>query len=254
MRREYRKECGHLHVILLEGGWALKGSKDLIKKGKSTLCPDDEAAKMTTRGELEEIESLDAGKFDTGEVAECLYDAVIFAVDDERATALAVATVAHLSLSGAESARVCDLDDIGVSVDALQEGDCFLGLVEGFDGGGDDERNLGDLLDAVATGEDERGEGRSSEGGDGSETTLVLVDFDVPLAPSFCRGEHATTPAHVAKGSLGGWSGGRGGRGDGSTWPERCVPPPPTRGIRATARPVPQDSAEVWWPAFSLTA
>lgn len=29
-------------------------------------------------------------------------------------------------------------------------------------------------------------------------------------------------------------------------WPERCVPPPRTRGIRATARPVPHDSAEVW--------
>ena len=28
-------------------------------------------------------------------------------------------------------------------------------------------------------------------------------------------------------------------------WPERCVPPPWTRGIRDTARPVPQDSADV---------
>lgn len=32
-------------------------------------------------------------------------------------------------------------------------------------------------------------------------------------------------------------------------WPERWVPPPRTRGIRATALPVPQDSALVWWPA-----
>merc|ERR1719389_1309235 len=31
-------------------------------------------------------------------------------------------------------------------------------------------------------------------------------------------------------------------------WPERCVPPPGTRGIRATARPVPHDSAAVWYP------
>ena len=31
-------------------------------------------------------------------------------------------------------------------------------------------------------------------------------------------------------------------------WPDRWVPPPRTRGIRATARPVPQDSALVWWP------
>lgn len=31
-------------------------------------------------------------------------------------------------------------------------------------------------------------------------------------------------------------------------WPERLVPPPLTRGIRATARPVPHDSADVWCP------
>ena len=37
-------------------------------------------------------------------------------------------------------------------------------------------------------------------------------------------------------------------------WPARCVPPPGTRGIRETARPVPHDSAAVWWPAFMLTA
>ena len=29
-------------------------------------------------------------------------------------------------------------------------------------------------------------------------------------------------------------------------WPARWVPPPGTRGIRDTARPVPQDSAAVW--------
>ena len=36
--------------------------------------------------------------------------------------------------------------------------------------------------------------------------------------------------------------------------PARWVPPPGTRGIRDTARPVPQDSAAVWWPALALTA
>src|SRR5271170_5209885 len=50
-----------------------------------------------------------------------------------------------------------------------------------------------------------------------------------------------------------------------AAWPERWVPPPPTRGIRATALPVPQDSADVyhklccaggetWWPALTETA
>lgn len=36
-------------------------------------------------------------------------------------------------------------------------------------------------------------------------------------------------------------------------WPERWVPPPLTRGIRATALPVPQDSALVWWPKTHIT-
>ena len=36
--------------------------------------------------------------------------------------------------------------------------------------------------------------------------------------------------------------------------PERWVPPPLTRGILATALPVPQDSALVWWPALEDTA
>mmetsp|Transcript_25378 Transcript_25378/g.51897 ORF Transcript_25378/g.51897 Transcript_25378/m.51897 type:complete len:234 (-) Transcript_25378:271-972(-) len=36
--------------------------------------------------------------------------------------------------------------------------------------------------------------------------------------------------------------------------PERLVPPPPTRGIRATARPVPQELAETFLPARTETA
>lgn len=35
-------------------------------------------------------------------------------------------------------------------------------------------------------------------------------------------------------------------------WPDLWVPPPLTRGIRATARPVPQDSADVWCPANKM--
>lgn len=36
--------------------------------------------------------------------------------------------------------------------------------------------------------------------------------------------------------------------------PARCVPPPGTRGIRDTARPVPQDSALLCMPASNFTA
>mmetsp|Transcript_44779 Transcript_44779/g.126653 ORF Transcript_44779/g.126653 Transcript_44779/m.126653 type:complete len:200 (+) Transcript_44779:122-721(+) len=39
-----------------------------------------------------------------------------------------------------------------------------------------------------------------------------------------------------------------------AAWPARWVPPPGTRGIRDTARPVPQDSAAVSYPTLSPTA
>jgi len=38
-------------IFLVERGF-LKGSKDLVEKSESTLSPDDESAKMATRGEL----------------------------------------------------------------------------------------------------------------------------------------------------------------------------------------------------------
>merc|ERR1719393_1111013 len=38
-----------------------------------------------------------------------------------------------------------------------------------------------------------------------------------------------------------------------AAWPERWVPPPWTRGIRETARPVPHDAAEGILPAYLLT-
>ena len=87
-------------------------------------------------------------------------------------------------------------------MEALEESDSLLSLGEGLGGRGDDERDFLDLLDTVATGKDEGGEGRSSQGRDNGEPALVLVDLDVPFAPSLGRREHTTTTAHVTKGSL----------------------------------------------------
>ncbi|KAJ7439682.1 hypothetical protein FB451DRAFT_1569850 [Mycena latifolia] len=68
-------------------------------------------------------------------------------------TAPAVSVVAHLSFAGAQLAGVRDLDDVGVGVQRLEERDGLLGFGEGLGGGGNDEKDLFDLLDAVAVGE-----------------------------------------------------------------------------------------------------
>lgn len=56
----------------------------------------------------------------------------------------------------------------------------------------------------MSLGLDQRGHaGRSDRGHDG-EPLLVHIDATVPTAPGLGRGEHASTAAHVAEGSLAG--------------------------------------------------
>lgn len=136
---------------------------------------------MTAGRELEEVEGEDGGGLDTGNVAEGadeLLSILIRVVNDERSTALSVAAVSQLTLSGAELLGSLDLLDIGTSTDGLEEGEgcgCLGNSGVGEGGRGNDEGNLGDGGDLVATGEEESGGGRGSNGRGGGETPVVWV-------------------------------------------------------------------------------
>ena len=157
---------------------------------------------MTTWCELQEVESPHVDELNTWEVTERPDDTIVFVVYDQWATTLAVAAIAHLALAGPEFPRVGHFDNVSVRVEGLEECYGLLGLFEGLGSGGDDERNFLDLLDAVSTGKDQRGEGGCSESGNDGEATLVLVYFDMPLAPGLGGGKHATATAHVSECSL----------------------------------------------------
>jgi len=65
------------------------------------------------------------------------------------------------------------------------------------------ERNFFDVLDAVATGENQGGQDRGSEARDNGEVALVLVHLDVPFALCLVSGRKQTpTMAQVTEGSL----------------------------------------------------
>lgn len=195
-------DVGRKGVVLLEGRGLAVGTVDLVQKSESTLGPDDEATHVSTGSELQQVEGADVGELNTGDVAESLDDTVVLGVDDEGTAALAVTTVTHLTDTSTELAGVGDLDDISVGVDGLEEGDGSLGLGQRLDTVSNNEGNLLDLLNSVTTGQDQGGEGRGSQSRGGSETLLVLVGLDVPLAPDLGRGEHATTTAHVTESGL----------------------------------------------------
>lgn len=175
---------------------------DRVEGGNGRLGPDDESTNVTTRGELEEVEGLNGAGLDTGDVLESPDDTLVLGVDDEGTPPLPVPPVPHLTLTGPDLPRVGNLGDVGVGSDSLEELDSSLGLVGGLDGRREDEGDLLDLLDPVASGEDKRGESRGSEGRSNGVSSLVLVHLDVPLPPGLGRGEHSTTSAHVTESGL----------------------------------------------------
>jgi len=153
------------------------GSVNLVQSAESTLGPDDEPADVTTGGQLQQVQGRDGAGLDTRNVPEGLDDTLVVLVNDQRSSPLPVPPVPHLSLSGPDLPRVGDLDNVRVGFDGLQELDGLLGLFERLGRVGEDEGNLLDLLDSVSTGEDQRGEGRSSQSRGDGVSSLVLVDL-----------------------------------------------------------------------------
>ena len=218
-------DTGEIGVGHGGGGDALSGvSVDLVEGIEGGLGPDAESSHVSSRSELQEVQAVHAAELDTGKVAEGEFDAVVLSVDDEGTTAHSVSAVTHLTLTGTDLLGVSGLFDIIEGTNGRKN---VLGggsLLSGFDGGVDDKRNLGDLVDDVSTGHDEGGNGGGGECGRNSVSLLADVHLLVPLAPGLGGCEHASSAAHVTEGSLSG-SGGTsstdtGNTGDGTS----CTP------------------------------
>ena len=243
-----RDDVGRQQEVALVGRGLGGGAVDLVEGLEGSGGPDDEAAQVTTGSQLEQVQGGDGAGLDTGDVAESADEVLAIdggVVDDERTTALAVAAATELALTGTELLGALDLLDIGTGADSLEESQRAGGLGGGTsleDGRVDDEGNLGNGHDLVATGHQERGGSRSSQGGAGSvapeffmlvspptfrrdklrlHSLLALVDLDVPLAPDLGGSEHAAGTAHVTEGGLTGTvsttTGDTGDTGDGTT-------------------------------------
>lgn len=197
------------------------GGVDVVQGVHGTFGPNDESTHVSTGCQLQQVQVLDVAGLDTGDVSESLDQTLVVVVNNQGSSSLPVSPVPHLTLTGSDLSGVGDLDDIGVSLDGLQELDGGLGLVQRFGSVGDDQGNFLDLFDSVTSGEDQGRKGRSSQSRGDGVSSLVLVDLDVPLSPSLGRGEHSTASAHVTESGLAGSTGtttaNTGDTGDGST-------------------------------------
>lgn len=174
-------DVGRQEEVLLQGRRLGGGAVDLVEGLEGGGRPDDEPAEVTTRGELQQVQGVDGGGLNTGDVAETLNELLavdLGVVDNEGSAALAVAAATELALTGAELLGALDLLQIGAGTDGLQQTESGGGLGGGsaLEGGGvDDERNLRDGRDLVTTGEQEGGDGRSSQSRGGSESPGILL-------------------------------------------------------------------------------
>lgn len=201
--RMHKQSSRNIHVILLVDGRLIEGPEDLVKESKSSLGPDNKSAQMATRSELKKVQSPHVDELDTGKIAESFDDTSILIVDNKRTTTLTVAAISEFAFAGAKFTRIGDFDDVGIGVKGFEESDGLLRLGERLGFARDDEGDLLDLLNAMATGENEGWESRCGKGRDNGEATLVLVDLDVPFAPCLGRSEHTSSTAHVTEGGLG---------------------------------------------------
>lgn len=178
-------------------------AEDVVEGGEGLLSPDDEATDVTSGGELEEVETVNVGDLEAGNVAEGGAEVLTSVGDEEGTTALDEAAVAGLTLTGTETTRGLDALNISIGVDGLEDLSGLLGLGDSSEiGRSDNEGDLSDLSDAVTTSHNESRDGRGGESRDDGEAALSLVHATMPAAPDLSGSEHTSTTAHVTEGSL----------------------------------------------------
>jgi hypothetical protein len=191
----------------LGGRVLLKGSEDLIKLVESSLSPDDESAQVTTGGKVEQVEVVDGGALDTGQVLESSDNTLIVGVDHKGTSAHHEASVSHLSGASADLSGVLALLHISIGTEGLKDGKGILGLGAGVDGVGEDKGELRDGIHSVATGHHKGHDSGGSQGRRHGVSALVDIDLSMPASPDLGRGEHATSTAHVSERTLSGSGG-----------------------------------------------
>jgi hypothetical protein len=130
-------------------------AEDTVECLEGILGPDDEATEVTTRGELEEVKSVNVDEVNTGEVSGGSLDAlVLLTVDDQGASAENVSGVSQLTVASSDFLGISGSLDVFTSTNVLEGGEEGLGgvNVEGVN----NEGKLGDIQDFVTSGKNER--------------------------------------------------------------------------------------------------
>lgn len=180
------------------------GAPDVVKQVESTLGPDDESAKVRAGSKLEQVEVSHVAGLNTGDVSEGVDQTVVLGEDNEGASSLGPSSVSELTLTGSDGLGLDNSGNVSVGTDGLEGGNGVLGLLDRLNVVGDNERDLSNGLNTVASSKNKRSNGRGGDGRSGGVSLLVEVHLDVPLSPGLGRSEHSSASAHVTESGLAG--------------------------------------------------
>merc|ERR1719278_1270766 len=173
-----------------------------IKFLKCRLSPDAEPANVAAWGELQQVQVVNLDDINTRDVPESLGDTLVLVIDDEGAQLLHMTPAPQLALAGAHTAGGVNLGDIGPSLVPPEELNSLLCASEALDGVGNHQRHLRDSIDDVSLCHDECWHSSCGDGGAHGVPLLGNADLPVPPSPLLGGSEHASSSAHVSKGSL----------------------------------------------------
>lgn len=108
-------------VVALLGGSLSVGAVDAVELFEGISGPDAESTEVTSRGQLQEVESGDRDQFNSGKVAEGLDSRALLVVDNERSSSLSVSSVSHFTDSTADLLGGLGLLNVSVGSESLEQ-------------------------------------------------------------------------------------------------------------------------------------
>lgn len=188
-------------VSLLLDGVVGVVTEDAIEGSESGLGEDEESTEMTTRSELEDVESVDIANINTRQVASILGKiTIIIVVDDKRTLAQNITGGSEFTNTSSGVSVVLDLKELIGAAELVEGVEDILGLLtsESIN----NKREFWDRVNLMATSHNERSASRGSEGRGNGMSSLGDVALSVPFSPNLKGSEHTGLSALVTKGGL----------------------------------------------------
>lgn len=152
-------------VSTLDDGFRVGGTEQLAQVLERTLSPNDETAKLASRGQLEEVEAVHVGHLHTRDVAEGFSKlGVLMEVHNEGTFAYTEALATCLAHASAHGTSRNNLLHILEGTYLLQEFHGILSLLNALQLIFNHQRHLRDLANTVASSEHQGDDTASSQG------------------------------------------------------------------------------------------